>query len=237
MTKYEKIAKEITNKILQGQYAPNEQLPLEKEMCDSFNVSRITIKKALDELVARGLVIKRRGSGTFVKAVDDKEVHELTMAKQFAGFTETHKGEKVKSIIVNFNIVHPDEDVAAKLRVTCDDFVYYVIRARYAEDEPYVIDYTYMPINLIPGLKSEIITHSIYGYIEKNLNLKIKSAHRTIRALLPNKIEQKYLKIDKNFPILEVEQIGFLDNGQPFEYSRAHHRSDKIEFKTVSIKN
>ena len=93
-----------------------------------------------------------------------------------------------------------------------------------------------MPIGLIPGIKNDVLLNSVYGYIEKDLKLKIKSSHRVIRAMLPSELEQKWLDIDSNFPILEVEQVGFLDNGQPFEYSKAHHRSDKIEFRTVSIK-
>jgi len=133
-------------------------------------------------------------------------------------------------------VAHPTEEIATKLKITTDDFVYDIIRTRYADDEPYVIEYTYMPIGLIPGIKNDVLLNSVYGYIEKNLKLKIKSAHRNIRAILPNELEQEWLKIDSNFPILEVEQVGFLDNGQPFEYSNAHHRSDKIEFRTVSIK-
>lgn len=236
MAKYEEIAEDIRSRILSGNYNPNEQLPLEKQMCESYGVSRITIKKAVDELVIQGLVIKRRGSGTFVKAVDDDAVQELSLAKQFAGFTETHKGKTISSKIVRFEVVHPTEEIATKLKITIEDFVYYIIRTRYADDEPYVIEYIYMPISLIPGIKNDILLSSIYGYIEKKLKLKIKSAHRTIRAILPNELEQEWLKIENNFPILEVEQVGFLDNGQPFEYSNAHHRSDKIEFRTVSIK-
>lgn len=237
MAKYEEIAEDIRNLILNGKYNPNEQLPLEKEMCEYYGVSRITIKKAVDELVTQGLVIKRRGSGTFVKAVDDDDVQELSMAKQFEGFSETNKGKSIYSKIIKFEVIHPSEEILTKLKITSDDFVYYIIRARYADEEPYVMEYTYMPIDLISGIKNDILTSSIYGYIEKELNLKIKSAHRTIRAILPNELEQEWLKIESNFPMLEVEQIGFLDNGQPFEYSRSHHRSDKIEFKTVSIKN
>jgi GntR family transcriptional regulator len=93
-----------------------------------------------------------------------------------------------------------------------------------------------MPIGLVPGIKKDILLKSIYNYIEKDIKLKIKSAHRIIRAILPSELEQEWLKINDNFPILEVEQVGFLDNGQPFEYSKSHHRSDKIEFRTVSIK-
>ena len=236
MSKYEEIAEDIRSGILSGKYNPNERLPLEKEMCEYYGVSRITIKKAVDELVIQGLVIKRRGSGTFVKAVGGADVQELSMAKQFEGFSESNKDKNVYSKVVKFEVIHPSEEIATKLKITCDDFVYYIIRTRYADDEPYVIEYTYMPIGLIPGIKNDILINSIYNYIEKKIKLKIKSAHRIIRAILPNELEQKWLKIENNFPILEVEQVGFLDNGQPFEYSKSHHRSDKIEFRTVSIK-
>jgi len=236
MAKYAEIAEDIRNGILSGKYNPNEQLPLEKEMCEFYGVSRITIKKAVDELVIQGLIIKRRGSGTFVKAVGGDDVQELSMAKQFEGFSETNKDKEVTSKIVKFEVIHPTEEIATKLKIISDDFVYYIIRARYADGEPYVLEYTYMPIGLIPGIKNDILTSSIYNYIEDKLKFKIKSAHRVIRAMLPNEQEQEWLKIESNFPILEVEQVGFLDNGQPFEYSKSHHRSDKIEFRTVSIK-
>lgn len=236
MLKYKDIAEDIRSAIMNGKYSVNEQLPLEKEMCSKYGVSRITIKKAVDELVNQGLVIKRRGSGTFVKGVDESSVQELSMAKQFSGFSESNKGKKVSSKVIKFEVISPTEEIAEKLQITTEDFVYHIIRARYSDDEPMVVEYTYMPINLIPGIKNDILMNSIYNYIEKDLNLKIKSAHRMIRAILPNDIEQEYLKIDKNFPILEVEQVGFLDNGQPFEYSYSHHRSDKAEFRSVSIK-
>lgn len=236
MAKYEEIAEDIRNGILSGKYNPNEQLPLEKEMCEQYGVSRITVKKAVDELVIQGLVIKRRGSGTFVKALDDGDVQELSLARQFEGFSQTHKDKNVTSKIIKFEVVHPSEEIATKLKITCDDFVYYIIRARYADDMPHVVEYIYMPIGLIPGIKNDILMSSVYSYIEKKLNLKIKSGHRIVRAILPNELEQEWLQIPDNFPILEVEQVGFLDNGQPFEYSKAHHRSDTIEFRTVSIK-
>ncbi len=236
MAKYEDIAEDIRNGITSGKYNTNEQLPLEKEMCEYYGVSRITVKKAVDELVIQGLVIKRRGSGTFVKALNDGDVQELSLARQFEGFSETNKDKTVSSKIIKFEVIHPSEEIGTKLKISCDDFAYYVIRARYADGEPYVVEYTYMPIGLIPGIKTDILINSIYRYIEKKLKLKIKSAHRVIRAILPNELEQEWLKIEKNFPILEVEQVGFLDNGQPFEYSTSHHRSDRIEFRTVSIK-
>lgn len=236
MTKYEKIAQDIRNNIMNGKYKINEQLPLEKEMCEHYNVSRITIKKAVDELVNDGLVIKRRGSGTFVKDLNSTEAKELTMSRQFSGFSEEHKKNSVKSKIIKFEVINPTTEIADKLRITTDDFVYHIIRVRYCNDLPMVVEYTYMPISLIPGVKNDVLEKSIYSYIENSLKLKIKSAHRIIRATVPNNIEQDNLEIDKNFPILEVEQVGFLDNGKAFEYSKSHHRGDRIEFRTISIK-
>lgn len=236
MSKYKDIAEDIRKGILDGKYNPNEQLPLEKEMCEYYDVSRITIKKAVDELVDEGLVIKRRGAGTFVKAFDNSDVEGFSMSKQFSGFSESNKDKKVESKIIKFEVIHPTDEIAMKLKMTNDDFVYYIIRARYADGEAIVIEYTYMPIGVIPGIKNDVLHKSVYSYIENTLNLKIKSAHKTIRAIGPNECDKEYLNIDDTMPILEIEQTGFLDNGQPFEYSISHHRGDKSEFKSISFK-
>jgi len=236
MTKYEEIAQDIRNNIMNGKYKINQQLPLEKEMCEHYNVSRITIKKAVDELVNDGLVVKRRGAGTFVKDLDSTEAKELTMSRQFSGFSDEHKQNSVKSKIIKFEVINPTAEIADKLRITTEDFVYHIIRVRYSDDLPMVVEYTYMPISLIPGIKNDVLEKSIYSYIQNSLKLKIKSAHRTVKAIVPNNLEQKHLEIDKSFPILEVEQVGFLDNGKAFEYSKSHHRGDRIEFRTISIR-
>ena len=102
MTKYEEIANKIRKDIINGKYKVNEQLPLEKEMCDNYGVSRITIKKAVDELVNDGLVVKRRGAGTFVKDIDSVEAKELSMSRQFTGFSVSNKNKKVSSKVEKF---------------------------------------------------------------------------------------------------------------------------------------
>jgi len=236
MLKYEQIALDIQQKINQGFFKANDQLPLEKEMCIQYDVSRITIKKAMDQLVMTGLIVKRRGSGSFVKDVDDNEVTDLSTSHQFVGFSNSYMGKEILSEVIEFQIINPTEEIANKLKIEVDGFVYYINRVRYVENEPYVIEYTYMPIDIIPGIKREILQDSIYNYIEKKLHLNIKSAHRVTRAILPTKLEAGYLKVGENFPLLQVEQIAFLDNGQPFEYSKSNHRSDTFEFKSISVR-
>ena len=67
------------------------------------------------------------------------------------------------------------------------------------------------------------------------MGLKINSSHRSVLASLPTYKEEVYLKIDHCFPILEVEQVAFLDDGRIFEYSKSRHRGDRFELKTVSV--
>jgi len=234
--KYEAIAKELREDIQQGKYTPGEQLALEKEMCQQYGVSRITIKRAVDELVKQGLVVKRRGSGTFVKSLKDEDVKELSMANQFSGFAATFKGRKVTSKILKFEIIHPTAEVAAKLQLAVDDFVYDIIRVRLLDDQPVVVEYTQMPIQLITGLKRQTLEKSIYSYIEEDLGYKIQSAHRTVRAVMPTPEEHEQLQIEGVLPLLEVTQVAFLDDGRPFEYSIAHHRGDYSHFRSVSIR-
>ena len=237
MVKYQEIANDLRSQIQSGVYKSGEQLALEREMCEQYGVSRITIKKAVDQLVKEGLVVKRRGSGTFVKSLGNEEVHDISMANQFTGFSKVFEGHKVATRIIRFDIIHPSPEVAEKLNITTDDFVYDIVRLRKVDGEPVVIEYTNMPIELIPGIKREVLENSIYGYIEGQLHFKIQSAHRFIRALLPTLQEEELLQIEHGtMPILEVEQTAFLDDGRAFEYSKAHHRGDKQVFRVVSIR-
>lgn len=236
MNKYERIARDIYNDIVSGKYEPGSQLALEKEMCVQYGVSRITVKRAVDELVKQGLVVKRRGAGTFVKGVQETDVKDFSMSDQFTGFTKNHTKHKTISKIIKFEIIHPDEECAEKLKITTEDFVYDIIRVRYLDDKPENVEYTQMPIEVISGIKREVLEKSIYAYIENDLGLKIQSAHRTVTAAMPTEEEKKYLKIEGVMPVLQVAQIGFLSNGRPFETSISRHRGDTSTFRAVSVR-
>ena len=199
-------------------------------------MSKITIKKAMDELVQQGLIARRRGSGTYVKRVPQPEAQSPSgwdMSSQMAGFCADHPGVKVTSDVHEFSVVRPKPEVAELLGMDPDEFTYYVCRTRLIDDVPQVIEYTFMPIKLIPDLRERNVESTIYGYIEGDLGLKIGSAHRTLRAVLPNKSEVGWLDVTPTTPLLEVEQVGYLDDGVPFEYSITRHARG-YEFHSVS---
>ena len=102
--------------------------------------------------------------------------------------------------------------------------------------KPYVVEYTYMPTDFITGITEDVVKSSIYSYLENDLGLKIQSAHRIARADMPTEQEKKWLDIgDQVLPVLEVEQVAYLDDGRIFEYSISRHRADRFELKSVSI--
>jgi len=234
MTKHEIITDEIRKKILNGEYKVNTQIPLEKELCEAYKVSRITIKKAIDQLVLEGLVVKRRRAGTFVKGVADEGDGEGL--HQMNGLFRT--GDKINLIseVLKLEIILPPAEVAEKLMLSKEEFVYDIIRYRHNGKSWAVIEYTYMPINLIPGITKSVLEKSVYHYIEHELKLRIQSGHRIVRAIPPRELEKKYLNMKETDPVLEIEQVGFLDTGVPFEYSHSCHRGDCYEFRTVCIR-
>ena len=219
MLKYEKIAFDIKEDILSEKY----------------NVSKMTVKKALDLLVNDGLIIKRRGSGTFVKDITEKEIQRIIEKKQFSGLTTTSIGHKVTSKVLEFKIINATKEIADILKIEEDEFIYFVHRVRYVDDKAVVIEKTYIPLNLIPGMKLADVKKSIYGYIKDKLGLNIQSAHSTVRAMKSDELDRKYLNLEKDEPILEVERVAYLDNGKVFEYSFSRHRYDKFEFKSITV--
>ena len=151
MFKYETIAEDIQSKILSGFYKPDEKLPQEMELCRQYGTSRITIRQAMELLVNRGLITKRRGSGTFVKAISGgSDNHEsFARSQQFGGFTRTEEGKKITSHIHEFMLIPASWDIAQRLQLAEGSFVCYICRTRLADGKPHVVEYTYMPTDFI----------------------------------------------------------------------------------------
>lgn len=236
MLKYVEISNDIRNKIIIGEYLPNQKLPYGKEICDEYNSSKMTVKKALDILVSEGLLVKRRGSGTFVKDINVDERDNLLASNQFRGFSSYYAKHKVESEILEYSVINPSKKISERLLVSEDDFIYKIIRIRKVDGISVVLEEMYMPIKIIPGLKRAHLYGSIYEYIERMLNLKIQSAHRTITVKKSTEYEQKYLNINKNEALGIIEQVAYLDNGQAFEYSVVTHRCEEFKVNTIVIR-
>ncbi|MBT2758831.1 GntR family transcriptional regulator [Mesobacillus foraminis] len=235
MVKYQKISNEIRKRIADGYYSSDQPIPDEITLAKEFGCSRMTMKRALDILVSEGVLFRKRGHGTFIiKSCMQNTINVVD--RETLGLSNLLKGKDVTSKVIKFEVKFPSEEVAEQLSIDRTTPVYEVIRLRIVDKEPYVIEQTYMPTTLLPGINETVLHSSVYKYITETLGLTIAGSHRKIRASKPTQLDQEYLECAPDDPVLEVEAVGFLNNGSPFEYSFSRHRYDKFVFTTVNIR-
>lgn len=237
MVKYIEIADDIRQKIKEQKYTYGQKLPYEYVLCVSYHCNKETMKKALEILVKEGLIVRRRGAGTFVKDYDATHDNNPNSSTKFAqGLSRRYEGvKKVTSDVIAFEVIPSDTEISKKLQIEEGSFVYHIIRRRNIDDKPYSIEIMYLPISIIPNLKLEHLKHSVYGYIEDELKLKIQSAHRTVRGHLSTQLEQDYLGLKETEPYFEIEQVAYLSSGVIFEYSLARFHYNNFELQTVTV--
>ena len=232
MKKYEYVASEIYQRIQTGEYPINSLLPSQNELAEEFGVSRLTVKKALDSLIISGMISSQRGLGTRVlKTLSEHG----TAALIHNGLSSLKKGQKIESIIIKFEVILPDDFLQEKLEIPYTQPVYDICRFRKVDGEPFVIEHTYMPVDLVPDLTKEILLSSIYQYLQSELKIKFAGAYRTIHADKSNELDWKYLECQKNDPILEVMQSVYLANGRIIEYSTSRNRYDKNSYSILDV--
>lgn len=236
MPKYIDIIDDLRNNILYGKYKNAEKIDDEKKLGLIYNASKLTIKKAVDVLVQEGLLVKKQGSGTYVNTIaSNNPLLDPNNLTKPSSLTHEYEDKITTSKILEFEIIKANEYIAKSLLLKVGDFVYKVYRVRYIDQQPNCIEEVYMPINVISGLNETIVNHSIYDYIIDTLKLKPKSFHKYIYSRPCNSIEEKELLMKKYDPVTIVEQIAFLDDGVPYEYSVVSHNYKNFKYKTVVI--
>lgn len=225
MSKYQEIYLDIRSDILSGTYPEHQKMPGEEELAEKYGVSRVTIAKAFRLLRENGCIVTRRGHGTY--ACQPKEAPFRDIAAFTGTSARLYDKEKVDTQIIAFHVRFADEDEAEKLQIDTADVIYDIIRLRIVDKEPYALEYTLMPVNVIPHVTEDVLKHSIYRHIENTLHLKIGKAKRRIKADKSDAYDQKYLRCAEDDPVLEVEQTVRLADGRIFEYSQSRFRYDK----------
>ena len=233
MTKYEHIADIIRKRILSGEYPENTLIPNQVVLVEEFNVSRMTIKKAINILMMEGLVYSQRGLGTTVLNNQLPE-RSATLATDYSGLTKGLEGKDIKTDVIKFDVAFPNNLIQEKLKISQHQPVYEIIRLRSVDNDPYALEHTFMPVDLVPGLNEEISSHSIYSYLEE-IGIEFAGAHRNIHADKSTQFDQEYLNCQENDPVLEVEQVVYLKNSRPIEYSKSRNRYDKKSYTVLDV--
>ncbi|MFE8701594.1 phosphonate metabolism transcriptional regulator PhnF [Cytobacillus sp. FJAT-54145] len=224
---YHQLEEYIRGQIENGTYPFDTTIPSERELAERFEISRMTVRQAINNLVNDGYLYREKGRGTFVNR---RKVEQKLQA--VTSFTEDmiERGLTPKNKLLTFHIIPANGKVASILNLQEHTPVYEIKRIRIADDSPIAIETTYLPANLIKGLSEEILNRSLYNYIENDLSLKISEATQEIEAASAKQQDTAHLQIEKGAPVLVISQTSILDDGTPFEYVKSIYRADRYKF-------
>jgi GntR family transcriptional regulator len=220
---YQQLQRALRQAIENGAIAPDDALPPERDLAEMLGVSRITVRKAIDELAEEGLLVRKQGSGTFVTNRVEKNFAKLT------SFSEDMRarGREPRSVWLTkaAGTVTPEESLT--LRSSPGTPVFRFHRIRYADDAPMAIEYATVLANCLPSV--EAVESSLYEALEQTGNRPVRALQR-LRAVLFTAEQAKLLKAQERDAGLMVARVGYLKDGRAVEFSQSYYRGDIYDF-------
>jgi GntR family transcriptional regulator len=227
---YQRVESVLAADITRGTLSPGAQLPTDDSLIERFGVSRITVRKAIQNLIARDLVEIRRGKGTFV--AQPKITQELT---ELSGFVEDMQalGRNATARLIDKQIVPATELVAWQLALTTGAHVVRIQRVRLADGVPMSFDETYLPLDIGKQvITNDLEIEPIFSLLEQKYNIPLIEAEYKLEAVAAEADVANALEIKTGSPIFMIERTSYTTDSNPVDYERLHYRGDLIRFVT-----
>lgn len=224
---YAQLEEIIVNDIKSGKYKNGDRLPTERFYGEKYEISRMTVRAALNDLVQKGIVEKKKSSGYFVQT--DSIENRLD---KLQGFVEEIKLKNMNSKVhlADKSYVKANAKVASELDLNEGDSTYEIVRIVSLENSNLGIDYTYLPVNIAYSVESldyeQII---LYDYLE-SMGYKLSYADQTISASVLNAHEADILHKEVGFPALIIDRTVYIKGELPLVYSHTVYLSDKYHY-------
>jgi len=229
LPKHTIIENDLLSKIKDGTYKPNTLIPKETELMTIYDVSRPTIRQAIQALVDNGLLAKRKKRGTIVK--QNKISQEFTHTIESYNDDVKNKGLTPKTRVILLQKELPNEDVRKHLEIDQNSYVFKLVRLRYADEQPVVLVTSYIPYKVFPDLdKFDFNEVSLYDTLDSH-DCHITQVRRKLEVMAADETTSDLLNIDENDPIFYFHTIGTTQNDTPAEYSIAKYRGDINSFE------
>jgi GntR family transcriptional regulator len=229
--KYSVLKQEIIGMINREELKVNDLIPSERELMVKYDMSRITVRKAIEDLVNEGYLYRIQGKGTYIKS--DEQTQDL--------FSITSCTEDIKRLnmtpsrrVISATVITADKRRARRLQIPDGSLVFQLKRVYYANALPINYTITYIPLNLFPGIeKYNFEVESLYSIMESKYGVKITSAQRTLEAILAHDETAEYLEIKQGEPLIlfRCETFGEVNGKQlPIESFKCCYRTDMYKF-------
>jgi GntR family transcriptional regulator len=226
---YFRIQQAILEQIQAGQFQPGAQLPSETDLAQQYQVSRITAKHALDELVRQGRDFRQQGRGTFVAQARIREI------SGFRSFSEDvrARGFQPTSQILAFKEVEPQAVIRERLHLPEGEGAFLLKRLRLADQEPVAVETAYLPRSICPGLLQEDLGGgSLYAILTEKYNIVPTWADAEIEAIAATKEDAQLLNLKPGTPVLVAHRVTYTANYDAIECVDSVYRGDRFTFYT-----
>lgn len=227
---YIQVADELKREIDKGTYPAGSKLPSENQLVELLKVSRVTVRKALQQLNDLGYTFSEKGKGTFVKS--NKLRHDFLSMSGFAQ-EAAGSGLEAKNIVDAFEVVPSNELVAEKLNIAQGEPVNFARRLRLINDQVVSYEEFYIPRVLLPNLTQKDLEGSKFEYLSRHGIEMVKTQQKLIPAL-PDDAAQKLLAVDKLDPILINQSQNFYEEQRVYEYSIVYYKSSLYDFEITA---
>jgi GntR family transcriptional regulator len=229
-TLYARIEEAIATEIARGEIRPGDQLPTEDALLERFQVSRITVRRAIQNLVGRGLLEIHRGLGTFV--LPPRIEAELT---KLTGFVEdmSAAGRRATARVVSQGVVAASARVAERLQLTNGTKVMQIKRVRLADDTPISFDETWLPLALGKQIvRNDLRRRPIFTLLEEEYGVPLVEADYELEAVIASEAVADALQIRAGSPIFQIERTSMTAGNRPVDYEVLSYRGDLVRFAT-----
>lgn len=206
-----------------------DALPPERSLCEAFEISRVTLRRALDELAREGYLVRRQGSGTFVAR--PKVTQPLTLSS----FSEDmrRRGLEPGGRVLSTGRVSAGARLGRRMDVSPETGLLEVARLRLADGEPMAIETLYSPLELLPGIREgDLKDSSFYALLQERYGVEIGSGVQTIEPTVTNEEESQALQVPPRSPAFLFERTTRSAGGEVVEFVRSVYRGDRYKIMT-----
>ena len=229
--KYYILKKVLEEKIENEEFPADEPIPSERELMEMYQVSRITVRKAVDELVNEGYLHKIQGKGTYVKTDErSSNLFAITSCTEDV----VRMGMKPTKKVMVAELVYANAKRAKALEITQEERVFMLGRILFADQEPLNYTVTFLPEKLFPGIdRHSFDRESLYQVLQEEYGVRLTKARRTMEAILARDEVAEYLDIEEGSPIILFRCVTYgIVNGKeiPVENFKCYYRTDKFKF-------
>lgn len=230
--KFTEIADSMRQRVRDGFYSLNQKLPSEYNLAEEYGVSRLTIRKAIDALIAEHILIKNPGQGTYIIPQDSK-VESGRLGLQ--SFTEVAKafGKTPRTEVLRFEPAKnlPTEIAQAlQLNPTVTPVVA-LVRRRFWDDDPMTVEHLYMPAEYLEGCTADDLAGSLFARLEEQVT--IAYSQQSVEATLVTPTLSEQFNLPEGAALLQVTSVTYTAEAKPIYYDRSFYRADKYSIKST----